>query len=223
MPPWAVRPITPAEVYTDRIEHLEYLYEAALKTVTRRTLSTVLLGQRRMGKTEIFKRVVNRLFFEQEQYADIHASVVPVYYCFEDRVTDEWRFAEKYVENFLRWYAAFRLRNPDILLEPAVDKTELIKIIRGELVISKGLQGALNLFDALPEKKVIDPEAKALWLPRRVSDWDDSAIVMFLDSLVRGYSGELAFQLYPASGQAGSGRGHGGGCLRRSRNRGVAV
>jgi hypothetical protein len=29
-------------------------------------MSTVLFGQRRMGKTEIFKRIVNRLFFEQD-------------------------------------------------------------------------------------------------------------------------------------------------------------
>jgi AAA+ ATPase superfamily predicted ATPase len=43
-------------------------------------MSTVLLGQRRMGKTEIFKRVVNRLFFEQD-YQDPKA-VVPVYYSF---------------------------------------------------------------------------------------------------------------------------------------------
>jgi len=35
----------------------------------------VLLGQRRMGKTEIFKRVVNRLFFEQD-YEDSNAVVL---------------------------------------------------------------------------------------------------------------------------------------------------
>jgi hypothetical protein len=68
LPPWAVRPITPEEVYTDRAEPLEYLYQYALKAITRRAMSTVLLGQRRMGKTEIFKREVNRLFFEQENY-----------------------------------------------------------------------------------------------------------------------------------------------------------
>ena len=55
-----------------------------------------------MGKTEIFKRVVNRLFFEQD-HRDPEA-VVPVYYSVPDNVTDRWDFAEKYVENFLRWY-----------------------------------------------------------------------------------------------------------------------
>ena len=62
---WAIRPLVPPEVYTNRQEHIDYLYNAALDATGRRTMSTVLLGQRRMGKTEIFKRVVNRLFFEQ--------------------------------------------------------------------------------------------------------------------------------------------------------------
>ena len=63
--PWAIRPLVAEEVYTDRQEPLDFFYKAALRAITRRTTSTVLLGRRRMGKTEIFKRVVNRLFFEQ--------------------------------------------------------------------------------------------------------------------------------------------------------------
>ncbi len=54
---WAVGAKVPDEVYTDREEFLAYFYEAALKAARRRTMSTVLLGQRRMGKTEIFKRI----------------------------------------------------------------------------------------------------------------------------------------------------------------------
>jgi len=74
---WAIRSLVPEEVYTDREKHLEYLYNAAIDAIGRRTMSTVLLGQRRMGKTEMFKLVVNRLFFEQD-YLDPKA-VVPVY------------------------------------------------------------------------------------------------------------------------------------------------
>ena len=101
---WAIRPLVSEEVYTNREEHLEYLYNAALDAIGRRTMSTVLLGQRRMGKTEIFKRVVNRLFFEQD-HLDPKA-VIPVYYSFKDEPLDRWEFAIGYTENFLRWYAA---------------------------------------------------------------------------------------------------------------------
>jgi AAA+ ATPase superfamily predicted ATPase len=62
-PKFAIRPIVPETVYTNRNEHLNYLYQAALNAIERRSMSVVLLGRRRMGKTEIVKRVVNRLFF----------------------------------------------------------------------------------------------------------------------------------------------------------------
>ncbi len=181
MPPWAVRPLVPEPVYTDRAEHLEYLHHYALETIPRRAMSTVLLGQRRMGKTEIFKRVVNRLFFEQPEHADPQASVVPVYFCFEDKPMDRWEFAEVYTENFLRWYAAFRLRDVDILEHASMEKSDLSLLIRNRLEMSKGLQGALNLFDALPGRDLTDPAGRALRLPRQVSDRDESSIVMFLD------------------------------------------
>src|SRR6056297_711388 len=110
---WAIRPLVAEEVYTDRQEYIDYFYNTALKAITRRSMSTVLLGQRRMGKTEIFKRVVNRLFFAQENPDDHSKSVVPVYYSFPDTIDDKWIFCTKYVENFLRWYTAFRLQDID--------------------------------------------------------------------------------------------------------------
>jgi len=178
---WAIRPLVSEDVYTNREEHLEYLYNAAIDASTRRTMSTVLLGQRRMGKTEIFKRVVNRLFFEQDNYEKENASVVPVYFSFKDTVADRWDFSTKYVENFLRWYAAFRLRDPLILSEQGVTRNDLIRIVKKNLKITQGLQGAINVYDGLLKKDVTMPEEWALWLPRRVSDRDESTIVMFLD------------------------------------------
>lgn len=58
-------------------EHPEYFYPAALKAIARRRMSTVMLGRRRMGKTGIFKCVVNRLFFEQEQQSVFAAPPEP--------------------------------------------------------------------------------------------------------------------------------------------------
>jgi thioredoxin-related protein len=70
--PWAIKTLVPEEVYTDRTDFLDYFKKAALKAKTRRTMSTVLLGQRRMGKTEIFKRVVNQ---QHELVEMIHQNV----------------------------------------------------------------------------------------------------------------------------------------------------
>jgi hypothetical protein len=177
---WAIKPIVPEEVYTDRQEFLDYLFKAALKARTRRTMSTVLLGQRRMGKTEIFKRVVNRLFFEQD-HRDLEA-VVPVYYSFQDTIKDEWHFASEYVENFIRWYVAFRLHDKRILLKKAVKRSQLKEIIStNPLLMTEGFKTAFSFLESLLAHEVTGPEQEALTHPRHVSDYDDSTIVVFLD------------------------------------------
>ena len=202
MSPWAVRPLTQEEIYTDRAEHLEYLYGYALEALPRRAMSSALLGRRRMGKTEIFKRVVNRLFFEQEHYAALRRSVVPVYFSFEDKPTDEWRFSEKYLENYLRWHVAFRLRNTKILSQGRIDRKKLVDIIRDAPALSEELEGALNLFEALPGRDVIDPSAKALWAPRRVSDWNEGATVVFLDEFQNTRLPQYGFDIVGAMQEA---------------------
>lgn len=179
---WAIRSLVPEEVYTDRKEHLDYLYKAAIKAIGRRTMSTVLLGQRRMGKTEIFKRVVNRLFFEQD-HRDPEA-VVPVYYAFRDKPVDRWEFASEYVENFLRWYAAFRLRDVGILDPDIVNVNVLPDLMNKRLKMSRNLKAGLNTLGLLQKRKgVIIPEKQAFWMPRRISDREESTVVMFLDEL----------------------------------------
>lgn len=180
MPPYAIRPLTPEAVYTDRREFLDYFYDYALQARTRRAMSTVLLGKRRMGKTEIFKRVVNRLFFEQD-HADPDA-VVPVYYLFQDRPIDLREFALEYAANFLRWLAAFRTRNLDVLAEQ-ISHTDLLAYIRSSVPFSKGIESALKTLETFVYDMdgVTLPHKWALMLPRTVSDRDETSIVMFLD------------------------------------------
>ena len=178
--PWVVKPLVPKEVYTDRTEFLEYFYEAALKAATRRTMSTVLLGQRRMGKTEIFKRVVNRLFFGQDP-RDPNA-VVPVYYSFPDKQLDERDFAKEYLENLMCYYVGFYTSQPK-LVSRRTEGDELLQLVEE----SRSLYPFTEMLDLLLTKHqtVVRgthlPAKTALWTPRLISDIDDSTIVMFLD------------------------------------------
>lgn len=189
---WAVKPMVPEEIYTDRQEFLDYLYQAALDAISRRTMSTGLLGQRRMGKTEIFKRVVNRLFFEQD-HTDPQA-VVPVFFTFPDEVITRENFALKYVENFVRWYAAFRLRDLMVLEKPKKPK-DLVEFVQQQFPISQGFDLALELLKAVESGGVTLPEWEAVLLPRKVSDWDDSTIAMFLDEFQNTYLPEYKFRI----------------------------
>ncbi|MBF0202689.1 MAG: hypothetical protein HQK66_15585, partial [Desulfamplus sp.] len=159
----------------------EYLYNSALKSITRRSMSTVLLGQRRMGKTEIFKRVVNRLFFEQEYPDDPNNCAIPVYYSFRDTIIDPGAFAVEYIENFLRWVAAFRLRDSNIAFQESLGGGELVSLVKSRLTETVGIKEALKLLELIKREYTPAPEKKALWLPRRMSDWEESTIVMFLD------------------------------------------
>jgi len=178
---WVVRPIVPEEVYTDREEFLEYFYNAALAAAKRRTMSTVLLGQRRMGKTEIFKRVVNRLFFEQDP-KDPDA-VVPVYYSFPEAPMAKKDFAEQYLENFIRYYVGFRTARPDIVIDQpqAEDLISLAEEARSEFPFTRTLDLMLGKYRSVISGSGSLPHKTALETPRRISDIDDSTIVMFLD------------------------------------------
>ncbi len=179
--PWVTKPIVPEEVYTDRAEFLEYFHHAASEAPHRRTASTVLLGQRRMGKTEIFRRVVNQLFFEQDPL-DPHA-VVPVYFSFPDSQMDERTFARDYMENFIRYYVGFYTSQPDLI--PDAPKGEkLVSVVeksRSRYAFSRTLNIMLDWYDSAKTGDSVLPHRDALILPRRVSDIDDSTIVMFLD------------------------------------------
>jgi len=190
---WIIRPEVPDEVYTDRQEFIERLSKDAYEAIGRRTMSMVLLGQRRMGKTEIFKRVVNRLFFEQN-HKDPKA-VVPVYFSFPEEKIDRWEFSIQYVENFIRWYAAFWLREPDLILESVVLRQELPDFIRSHLKVSKPFSGALNILQGLEEKKLTIPEQTALSIPREVSDREESTIAMFLDEFQNTHLPQYDFRI----------------------------
>ncbi|ETR67371.1 MAG: hypothetical protein OMM_11673 [Candidatus Magnetoglobus multicellularis str. Araruama] len=178
---FAIKTLVPDEIYTNRKEFLELFYNEALKASTRRTSSMVLLGQRRMGKTEIFKRVINRLFYEQD-YKDPN-TVVPVYYIFPDHMTDPWKFSIEYVENFIRWYAAFRTRNPDVLDKGVIRFSKLRDLVNSKIEITNSVERAFSLIEVFNEKECVYPEQEAVNLPRTISDRDDSTIVMFLDEV----------------------------------------
>ncbi|MEZ4528912.1 MAG: hypothetical protein R2941_23620 [Desulfobacterales bacterium] len=189
---FAVKPLVPDEVYTDRQEYLDYFYRYALLAAERRAMSTVLLGQRRMGKTEIFKRVVNRLFFEQDH--NDPKAVVPVWYSFPDVPKDRETFALEYTENFIRWYAAFRMGKAGFISED-IKREELIHFIREKLPVSKGFNNALECLRVMMSGDMTSPEHKALMLPRTVSDWDDSTVVMFLDEFQNTHLPQYNFNI----------------------------
>ncbi len=199
---WVVKTLVPEEVYTDRKEFLDYFYNAAINAAKRGTTSTVLLGQRRMGKTEIFKRVVNRLFFEQDP-KDPNA-VVPVYYSFPDAKLDSVTFGIDYVENLLRYYVAFYTGNFKLIRE-RLSGDELIAIAKKaapDTPSARMVDWIIATLKSFENGDSIIPHQDALRLPSRIANYQDSTIVMFLDEFhntsLPEYEIEIAGFMRPA-------------------------
>ncbi|MCP4574741.1 MAG: hypothetical protein GY846_00435, partial [Deltaproteobacteria bacterium] len=98
-------------------------------------------------------------------------------------------------ENFIRWYAAFRLREPDLVDSSEISRKNLPDFIKNNLEISRGFQKALNLLEWIPNDEVTLPERVAVNIPRTVSDRDDSAIVMFLDEFQNTHLPQYDFRI----------------------------
>jgi len=190
---WVIKPQTPAAVYTDRQEFIDHFYMLALEAIRRRTMSTVLLGQRRMGKTEIFKHTINRLFFEQDP--DDPNVVIPVYFAFPEEIVDRWEFSISYVETFIRWYMAFRLHDPDIISEKKIQRDQLVPFIEDHISITEGFSRAINIFQWLQLKDVTIPELSALTTPCEVADVDDITVAMFVDEFQNTHLPQYNFRV----------------------------
>ena len=177
---WALRPVTPEELWTDREWHLNSLHDWSLKAITRRTSSTVLLGRRRLGKTEIFKQIVNRLFFEQD-HRDPEAAV-PVYYSIRDDYRNEYHFTAEYISNYLRWHLAFRNRDIRYLDIQGFPDRKVADAVRSDPELAR-MMGYIPeyLEEALEEKGPYFPTQTAIKLPRSVADREDTTAVIFID------------------------------------------
>ncbi|OQY59008.1 MAG: hypothetical protein B6245_08825 [Desulfobacteraceae bacterium 4572_88] len=90
------------DLFTDRDDWLEYLCKMGTDLGSGvPMMSAAIVGLRRLGKTELFRRAYNSLFFCQDK-------VVPVFWTFEGKKLINPPFSKKYLENFLRQYFAFR-------------------------------------------------------------------------------------------------------------------
>ena len=97
----------PTDEFTDREEVINLLVKRAINTPRDITLSTAIVGQRRLGKTSVMEHTYNRLFWEQDD-------VVPIYFTFEAKPMTSDEFAKTYFTNFLRQYVAFRLKDDEL-------------------------------------------------------------------------------------------------------------
>ncbi len=159
------------ELFTDRDEEMEKLYRFGEEAALWRTPSVALIGLRRLGKTELFKRVHARLFFEQD-------AVAPVFFSFQGASPHSAPLAEEYLREFLRQYLSFTSgKDWEVLglgLNALLDLAERQGPPFSDRIVPQFRNARLDYDEGWML-------AVAFEAPRTVADTLERPIVMFLD------------------------------------------
>ncbi len=133
----------PADEFTDRAELIGKLVRMAALTPRDITVSTSVVGRRRLGKTAVLEEVYNRLFWEQD-------AVVPIYFNFEAKPLASTQFAEVYFANYLRQYVAFRRKDRELAKKEKLEWRELLPLVRalGEPLLLREVEDMARLLDS---------------------------------------------------------------------------
>ncbi len=162
------------DLFTDRDYWLDYMHNMGTSLGNGRSMgSTAVVGLRRLGKTELFKRAYNNLFFGQDK-------VVPVFWTFEGKKQVNPPFSKDYLRNFLRQYFAFR------------NKAEYKEILEYDLPQlfdyglnndrSEGIGHVIRIFsNHMRSDSISQMLSIAINAPRTVSDHNDERIIVFID------------------------------------------
>ncbi len=162
------------DLFTDRDDWLDYLYKMGTDLGNGTLMgSTAIVGLRRLGKTELFKRTYNRLFFGQDK-------VVPVFWTFEGKKLINPPFSKDYLKNFMRQYFAFR------------NKAKYKEILKYDLQQlfdyglnndrSEGIDHVIGIFsNQMRSDGISEMLSVAIDAPRTVAFKNEEKIIVFVD------------------------------------------
>jgi hypothetical protein len=154
----------PADEFTDREEIIGHLLWLAERTPADITISTSVVGRRRLGKTAVLEQVYNHLFWEQD-------AVVPIYFVFEARPMTSTAFAEIYFANYLRQYVAFRRKDGELARNAKLTWRDVLPLVHdlGEPLLRSEAEGMAHLLnDSRPSLHTI--LEGAIYLPRALME-----------------------------------------------------
>lgn len=162
--------VCPDTEFFYRQGEIEYLFSRAVQPL-KSLPGMYLMGARWMGKTEILRRVHQRLFVEQ-------AGVVPVYYQFKGYFDVE-DFAGDYLREIIKQYLAFLKREPGIVRkETSLDGLK-------KLLLASDMPGPAGLISRHNEARVhgdrIAVLRNAITAPVLLSEYLGSRLFLLLD------------------------------------------
>lgn len=111
----------PDESFVGRRQEIDQIYRLALEASGPRRHSTLLMGRRGIGKSEILRRAYNLLFWNQSRVVPIHMTVT--------KETQELvAFARQWLATFLRQYVGFKRRDAELINDEAMPFKRAVRL-----------------------------------------------------------------------------------------------
>ena len=104
----------PDQEFFCREAEVRRLFHAGLDITRSQQPSVLLSGKRKIGKTEILKRVYNRLFWEQE-------NVIPFFHAFPKSIISAETFCREYFLRSLLQFIGFLKKDAKLILNSEID------------------------------------------------------------------------------------------------------
>ena len=111
----------PDEEFFDRESELERIYNYALSIPKKLASSLILTGRRGIGKTELLKRIYNRLFWKQD-------TVIPFYYSMNRDYLSVQEFSRDYLSEFIKQYIGFTQKDHTLVNVKNLPFKKLLKL-----------------------------------------------------------------------------------------------
>lgn len=105
--------LAPEETFVDRRAEIDRIYQLGLEAASARRRSTLVVGRRGVGKSEILRRAYNRLFWNQSR-------VTPLCLTLTKETSDAVAFARQWLATFLRQVVGFRRRDAGLINDEAM-------------------------------------------------------------------------------------------------------
>lgn len=168
-------PACPEELFTDREDEMAVLWRLGVNTALRRTSPTALIGLRRLGKTELFRRIHGKLFFEQDE-------VAPFFFSYQGQNLTGGPLAKNYLREFLGQYLAFT-EHKDLSflhrgLDSLLDFAEEIGLPFDDWIVPRFRTAQREEDEGLMLSTAFEA-------PRTVADALERPVVVFLDEFER--------------------------------------
>jgi anti-sigma regulatory factor (Ser/Thr protein kinase) len=163
----------PDDLFFDRKGEMQSILDVLMRVPDMPVESCALTGPRRVGTSEIVKRIYKELFLDQEK-------VFPFYYRFERSFHDPVHFVRDYLANLIRQYIAFHEKDPSLLLPPVVSFHRVEKMVLERS--DSALQQLLSDYrDALEASDSGDLVRTALYAPEMLAESTTGFACVILD------------------------------------------